>query len=130
MNRVSRRALARYAADQLLAGKPARSLGRQLAAVMAEAGQQRDIEFLLDDTAAELERRRALSIGRVTSATPLNTELRSALRTRLKKVSGAPHVLLEETVDKLVIGGVRIETSTGVWDSTVARKLSQLKEAN
>ncbi len=96
---------------------------------MAEGGQQRDIEFLLGDIAAELENRRALTLGRVTSATPLSAELRSALRTRLKRVSGAPHVLLEETVDKSVVGGVRIETSSRVWDSTVARKLIDLKEA-
>ncbi len=129
MTKVSRRALARYAADQLLAGKPAKSVARHLAAAMLEAGKPSDINFLLGDIAAELENRRELTIATTTSATALTPQLRTALKKKVQKASQSKNVLLEENIDSSVLGGVRIETPSRIWDSTVARKLADLKEA-
>lgn len=128
MKGLSRRALARYAADRLLAGKSANSVAQYLAATLIESGSASEIDYLIGDIASELEQRKKLAIGRVTSATPLSSELKSKLKTRIKQATGAKSVLLEETVDESVIGGVRIETANRVWDSTIARRLADLKE--
>lgn len=128
MNKLTRRVLARYAVDQLLAGKPAKSVAKHLAAAMIEAGNVQEIDYLIGDIASELERQRQLAIGRVTSATPLGDGLKRELKARIKQATGAGSVLLEETVDELVIGGVRIETANRVWDSTIARRLADLRE--
>jgi len=129
MNKLTRRALSRYAADQLLAGKSANAIAKHLAAVMVESGSMQDIDFLIGDIASELEQRRELAISRITSATPLSSELRDELKKRIKKATGAKAVLLEATVDGSVIGGIRIETSSRVWDSTIVRRLVDLREA-
>lgn len=129
MRGLSRRALARYAADQLLAGKSANSVAQYLAAALIESGSASEIDYLIGDIASELEQRKKLAIGRVTSATPLGSELKSKLKARIKQATGAKSVLLEETVDESVIGGVRIEIANRVWDSTIARRLTDLKEA-
>lgn len=129
MSKLTRRALSRYATDQLMAGKSAKAIAKHLAAVMVELGSMQDIDFLIGDIASELEQRRELAISLITSATPLSSELRDELKKRIKKATGAKAVLLEETVDRSVIGGIRIETSSHVWDSTIVRRLTDLREA-
>src|SRR5579859_3136613 len=115
MSKIARRTLARYAVDQLLAGKSSRRISKELAAVIIDSGQDIEPEFLLGDIAWELERRRELAIGRVTSAHELTDQIRAELSSRLKKATGTKEVLLEEQLDKLLIGGVRVETANRVW---------------
>ncbi len=129
MNKTSRRALARYAADRLLAGDSPKALGERLAAILAETGRTNEADFLLGDIAWELEKAQKLAIAQVTSATALSQELETEIKDRLKKATKAGEVLLQKNVDKSVLGGVRIETSGQVWDLTVARTLAELKEA-
>jgi F0F1-type ATP synthase delta subunit len=129
MSKVSRRALAGYAADQLLAGKSAKSVAKSLAAQIHDSGSNIEPEFLLEDIAWELENRKALAVGHVTSASALSSKLEDDLMEHLKKVTKADKVVLEKHIDKSVIGGVRVETSGRVWDGTVLRALSELKEA-
>jgi F0F1-type ATP synthase delta subunit len=50
------------------------------------------------------------------------------LISHIKQATGARDVVLEKNVDKSVVGGLRVETSNHVWDSTIARKLAELKE--
>jgi F0F1-type ATP synthase delta subunit len=128
MSKVSRRALSRYAADQLLSGQSAKTVAKSLAAQIIDSGSIIEPQFLLEDIAWELENRRALAVGHVTSASVLSKELETALTSHLKKITRADQVVLEKHIDKSVIGGVRIETSGRVWDQTVSRALAELKE--
>ena len=129
MNKVSRRALARYAADQLLAGKSAKSVAKSLAAQIYDSGNTIEPRFLLEDITWELESRKALAVGHITTASVLTKEVERDLLNHLKKVTKADEVVLEKHIDKSVIGGVKIETSGRVWDGTIQRALSELKEA-
>jgi F-type H+-transporting ATPase subunit delta len=127
MIKLSRRALAQWGAEELLAGKDARRIAKYLVASLQESNRLSEIDFLLDDIAWELERRQALAIGKVTSAYPLTAKLQAELTSYLKKSTGAQQVVLQNNIDKSVIGGVRLETAGQVWDNTIKRKLSQLK---
>jgi ATP synthase F1 delta subunit len=129
MTRLSRRAIAAYAADQLLAGRSARRLGKELAALLADSHRQNEADFLLEDIAWELEQRQALVSAKVVSAKPLTAALESEIKSMLKRTTGSKHVDIQNTVDTTVVGGVRIDTAAKVWDFTVARKLAELKEA-
>ncbi len=128
MNKISRRSLARYAASQLLLGKSAKDVAKHLAAILVESGRDGEWEFLIGDVAWELEHRQALAIGRVTSAHPLTGQLEIELKAQIKKVTSAREVLIENEVDKSVLGGLKVETAGRVWDETLARKLADLKE--
>jgi F-type H+-transporting ATPase subunit delta len=128
MNKVSRRALANWAADQLISGKPAASVAKHLAAVLKQSNMAAQVGFLINDISWELEQRQALAVGKVTSASGLSKQLEDILVGQIKKATGAKDVVLEKNIDKSVIGGVRIETASRVWDATVSSKLSELKE--
>ena len=128
MNKISRRSLARWAADQLADGQPVVSIAKHLAAVLSQTKMADQTEFLISDIGWELEQRGVLIIGKVTSANPLAKQLESALLVNLKQITKSDNVVLERNVDKSVLGGVRIETSARVWDRTVARQLTNLKE--
>jgi F-type H+-transporting ATPase subunit delta len=129
MNKISRRALARYSADQLQKGISASKLASQLASVMIESKLSKQTDFLVNDIISELEQRGRLTAASITSARPLSENLETELKTALKKLVQVETVLLNNEVDKSVLGGVRIETPTRVWDSTVARQLRDLREA-
>lgn len=128
MSKLSRRALASYGADQLLAGEPTVKIAKRLVALLAETGRQNEADFLLEDISWELERRKALASAIVTTARPLSNELEAELKQEVKKATGATEVLLKANIDKSVLGGVRIETASRIWDNTLSRKLSELRE--
>ena len=128
MNTISRRSLANWAANQLVQGKSAASVAKHLAAVIKQQNMANQVGFLINDVQWELEQRKDLAVGKVTSATALSAQLQTALAGQIKKATGVREVLLEKNIDKSVLGGVRIETSNHVWDSTVVRKLAELKE--
>jgi F-type H+-transporting ATPase subunit delta len=129
MTKLSRRAIAAYAADQLLNARPAKSVAKELAALLAESGRKEEVDFLLEDIAWILEERQALVSAKVTSAKPLSAVLESEIKKMLKSQTGSKQIAVENNIDKSVIGGARIDTATKVWDYTVARQLSELKEA-
>jgi F0F1-type ATP synthase delta subunit len=54
--------------------------------------------------------------------------LETSLVSQIKQATGAKDVVLEKNIDKSVLGGLRVETASRVWDSTVSRKLAELKE--
>ncbi len=128
MSKLSRRSLAKYAADQLTNGSSVEETAKKLAAALVENGQQANLDYLMSDIAAELESRGQLAVSQVTSARPLSAELRQQLIAKLKQSTGVEAVLLEEQVDKQLVGGLRVETAGKVWDSSLRRKLQQLKE--
>ena len=128
MNRISRRALARYAVEELSTGRSAAAVAKQLAGVLAETGRAAEVDFLLGDIAWELEQRGLVTSATVTTATPLTKGLESRLKSRLKAATGTKEVQLSRRVDKSVIGGLKIETSTRIWDDTIKRQLNQLRE--
>ncbi len=128
MNKVSRRSLAVWAANQLIAGKKASDVAKHLAAVLTQSRMGEQTAFLINDIKWELEQRNELAVGRVTSATKLSHQLESELLTQIKKTTKAKHVALEKNIDKSVLGGIRVETASRVWDQSVARKLSELRE--
>jgi len=128
MSKISRRSLARYGAEQLLAGKPASEIASHLAASLAEANMSQQVDFLLGDIAWELERRGELAVGQVVTASQLTSELEAAIKAQIQKATNTKAVLLENSVDKRVLGGMRVETSGKVWDTTISRKLTNLRE--
>lgn len=129
MSKVSRRTLAYYAVDQLAGGESAKKVAEKLVAIIHEQAMADQVDFLLADIAWEFETRGQISVARVTTAHPLSKELRNALMTQIEKATKVSEVLLDENIDKSVIGGIRIETASRVWDGTTARKLTDLREA-
>ncbi len=127
MNTISRRQLAKYAADLLMAGDSPRSVSRKLAVVLISSRRADEAEFLVDDIAYELEARGQLATAKVTSARRLSPGLRSQLLKAIKEAAKVEAAELEEVVDQTVLGGLRVETAAHSWDDTIARRLNDLK---
>lgn len=128
MNKISRRSLARYGVDQLLAGIPARTVAKHLAAVLIDNKRQKEAPLLLDDINYELQNRGRLAVATVTTANELSVKLRAEVTVLVKKSSKVQQVLLSEKIDKNIIGGLRIETAERTWDKTVIGQLHKLRE--
>jgi F0F1-type ATP synthase delta subunit len=129
MTHISRRQLAEYAANELLAGISSEKIARQLGAVLAETKRAHEAELLVRDIAWELERRGKVASANVTSATPLSELLRAELEKFIKVSAEVDEVNLQENIDKSVIGGLKIETAVHSWDKTIATKLRNIREA-
>ena len=127
MASFSRRQLARYAVDELLAKNSPADIANHLAAALITAKKQKEADLLLDDVAEQLESRGLLARAIVTSANKLSSELKERLGKQIKDAAQVKELSLREQIDPDVIGGVRIETASHTWDRTIARKLSEIK---
>lgn len=129
MTRLSRRNLARYATDQLVAQNDVTQLARDIFSVLADDGRTGELELLMADIYYELEDHGQVANTRITSAVDLSDQLMAEVKALVKKTTGVDQVLLNPKIDKSVVGGLRIETATKVWDRTVANQLNDLKGA-
>lgn len=124
---ISRRQLADYVIDHLIAKKSADQLSQSIAAALIASKSKKDTELLMDDISRELENRGLLAQARVTTATPLNDRLRQQLRAQIQKIANVKKVILKEEIDKAIIGGLRVETANHSWDKTITRQLIDIK---
>ena len=126
--KVSRRVLARYIATELQAGKSRADVVRSLAAYVVEHRLHNQLELILADVASNLA-----ALGNVeatvTTAQPLTEDLRKELTEYVKRIENAEKVMLNETVDKRLLGGVVVETPSKRFDASVATKLKRLRNA-
>lgn len=128
MTNPSRRLLARYGASQLIAKRPVETVARELGSVLIAAKRQKEADLLVSDIAWELERRGQVANTKLTSAFPLSQALRQEIQGFIKKTAKVDSVILDEQIDKKVLGGVRIETARHAWDKTLARALSDIRK--
>jgi F-type H+-transporting ATPase subunit delta len=128
MTNFSRRQLARYAVDELAAKTSLSKLSKKLAAALLTGRRSKEADLLIADIEHELEERGYQTNALATSAHPLTPKLKKELAARLKKLTGTKEVVLQEQVDKDVIGGVRVETSGRSWDTTIKKRLNDIRE--
>lgn len=119
MARVSRRKLAMYAAERLLAGDAA--VIDELAALIVAEKREREIHLLVQDIEAELAERGTV-VATVESARALDAATKDAIKSLLSS-----NVLLRESIDPTLIGGFKLRTPTAKLDATIAKKLNDLR---
>jgi F0F1-type ATP synthase delta subunit len=101
---LSRRQLAEYASDQILAGQPIEKISARLAAVLCETKRTKEAELLARDIAYELETRGKVANANITSASNISDELRDQIIKFIKETAKVDKVTLDENVDKSVLG--------------------------
>lgn len=122
--RLSRRKIATYYADQLLAGRA--DVARELAAYLIDTKRTREATLIIRDVEDALEKR-GVMVADVASAFQLSDAAKTAITSFLRAHSSASDVRLRESVDATLLGGVRINTPSDEFDSTLRKKLAQLK---
>lgn len=127
MKKISRRKIAEYLADELNNGANVKELAQKATAYLQDEGQLGQVELLLRDVEDVLATKYNTVAMHVTSARPLDLTSSKQLVAFIKEVEKADEaVIVSETVDEALIGGVVIKTPEKVLDSSVQSKLKQL----
>ncbi len=126
MAKLSRRHLAAYVANQLIAGASVASLVQQLAAYLIDTKRTKELHLIVRDVQYTLAQHGHVS-GTITTASEMTAATRKALETYAKKATGAAHVQLDEMVDPTILGGVRLALPGLELDTTITRQLTALK---
>ena len=128
MRLVSRRKLAKYAAEQILAGNDA--VLEEIAGLLIYEKHEREVDLLVRDIEAELAERGEV-VASVESARALDDNTRRKieqfLATAASGKNGKPKVSLRESIDPTLIGGFKLQTPTAILDATVSKKLNDLR---
>jgi F0F1-type ATP synthase delta subunit len=123
-SRVSRRKIAAYCAERLIAGDS--TVAEQLAAYLVDERRTREIDLVVRDIESALESR-GVMVADVASATKLSSDAKQAIETFLASVNDSKTVHLRETLDANLLGGIKINTPDAELDATIRRKLTTLK---
>lgn len=123
-SRLSRRKIASYYADQLLAGHT--EVARQLAAYLVDSRRTRELELIVRDIEDALAAR-GVMIAEVSSAHELEPATKTAITQFITATSDSQAVHLRSNVDPSLLGGVKINLPGQELDATLRRKLTLLK---
>lgn len=107
---------------RLEAGDSVAKLSASLGAYLIEERRVADVPLIVRDVERLMAEDHDQLYVHVTSA----YELTSELKTELTKLFDAKHVVLEETIDPSIVGGVRAETADQRVDATIRRQLQRL----
>lgn len=128
MRLVSRRKLAKYAAEQIMAGND--TIMEEIASLLVYEKRQREIELLVRDVEAELAEHGEI-VASVESARKLDIDTKREIEKYLMSAVGANNnkskVTLKESIDPMLIGGFKLRTPTATLDATIAKKLNDLR---
>lgn len=123
MQKLSRRKIAEYVADNTKDGVVSAAALKEVAAYMQETRRTRELPLVvrtIEDVLAE----RGQVVARVTSARPLEAELRKTLESQ---IGGT--VYMQETVDEAVLGGVKVTTPGRSLDATLMKRINSIRSA-
>lgn len=122
--RLSRRKIAAYYADELLAGR--REVAKRLGAFLLDARRMRELPLIIRDIEDALATR-GLVVADVASAHSLSDPAKKELDGFIRAQTGAQQVQMRTHVDESLLGGVRVNLPGSELDATIRHKLSTLK---
>ena len=128
MRLVSRRKLAKYAAEQIIAGND--TIMEEIASLLVYEKRQREIELLVRDVEAELAGHGEI-VASIESARKLDVDTKREIEKYLMSAVDANNnkskVTLRESIDPTLIGGFKLRTPNATLDATIAKKLNDLR---
>ncbi|MCA9329114.1 ATP synthase F1 subunit delta [Candidatus Saccharibacteria bacterium] len=127
MAKESNATIARAILARLDVVKDRHQLTRALASYLIEERRIGDSRAIMRELEGLLLVRDGTLYVHVTTAYPLNSDQKNAISQIFTKKANIKNIIIEETIDEAVIGGVRCETVDSRLDLTVRRQLQQLK---
>jgi F-type H+-transporting ATPase subunit delta len=120
--RLSRRKMADYVADKLIAGTPVKEALQEVAAYLHDSGRTREQELLVRDI-EEAMAARGVVVADVSSARPID----ASIEAKIKTMTGAKVLQVRQSVDESLLGGIRVDVPGKRFDGTIRHKLNALK---
>lgn len=125
-HRLTRRQVARYAAEQLAKDSDHKALFRQLAQWLVETKATRSADLLIADIKHYLAEDYSVVYAEVISAHGLDTTMQREIETLLKG-NKETRVIIENTHDEAIIGGIIVRTAEQELDASIARRIKNMK---
>lgn len=126
MQKIARRKVAEYAAQQLVEGVRPKQLAQQLVAYLIDTKQTGQLELLVRDIEAAVAAKGTVAIS-ITSARELDDAARELISAFVKNAEHAESVVIaHESVEPELIGGVIVHTPDRVFDGSVQTSLKNL----
>ena len=125
----TRRAVARYVAEQLAGGNDSSAVMQQLAGYMVANRKTKQVSSYIADIEKELAVH-GVVVADVTTARPLGDidgSLRNAIESLVSTQTGGRHVALREHVDKDIIGGLIIRSTGTEYDRSIKGAIRALR---
>jgi F-type H+-transporting ATPase subunit delta len=122
--RLSRRKIAKYVADNVSKGVAADEVISEVAAYLIDSRRTRELALVVRAIEDELADRGEV-IANVTTARTLDDSLKKSVESLVR----AKTIHLRESIDESVIGGVKIDLPGATLDATIKRKLLALRQA-
>lgn len=111
-----------------LLGDGASDLTRHIIGFVVAQGRTHELSGIVEELSSLASERRSRVLGEVRSAVPLDDDQRERLGQALSKATGKA-VDVKVVVDPTVVGGIYARVGDQVIDSTVRKRLQDLKEA-
>ena len=126
MRKLSRRALAHYVADALMAGTGRTKVVKQLAAFLIETRRTKERDLIIRDVQWILAEHGIVN-AKLTSAFELEAATTAAIERLIVAHTKATKVSLTRVVEPDVLGGIKITLPDSELDQTVLHQLTTLK---
>ncbi len=129
MSRVSNTSLARATLAQLKSGKNMAQATKSLAAYLTLERRLGDSQAIIREVERILLSEDGKLYVHATSAFALSEVQMAEITKIFAEQTGAKDIIIHQTIDSDVIGGVRLQTADHQLDLTVQRQLQRLKHA-
>jgi len=128
MAKISRLKIAAAIADKVDTKQPARQLSREVAAYLLATRRTGELDSVLRDVMEIRAERGVVEVTAVT-AYPLTAAVRADIEKNIRThFPTAKTIIVSETHDGTVVGGVRLELANQQLDLTVRAKLNRFKQ--
>lgn len=125
-HKLTRRRVARYAAEQLAKGGDHKVTFRQLAQWLIDAKMIRSTDLLIADIKHYLAEEHNIVYAEVITAHGLEGDVQKEIEALLK-VNEKTNIKIESIKDEAIIGGVIIRTAENELDASIARRIKNMK---
>ena len=126
VNPVIPKRILRTAVEELVKRAKLSSLTKQFCQVLVENRRLGLLPDIIPAFASLAEESRGEMRATVTSAAKLSTKHKDAISKKLKKATGKT-VIIDTVVDTSILGGVKVEIGSTLWDGSLDGKLDRLR---
>lgn len=127
---LTRSKTAKYLASKLATGnkQERQKAVNEVASWLVSTKRTREIKFLEQDTAKFLADDKSYVFAKITTARELSDSQKQDIASKIKNKFSARELEPVFSVDKSLIGGIKIEVPDGILDNSVKRRLINLIE--
>lgn len=126
---VSRRAMSRYIAEQLVSQDDSSAVAQQLAAYLVQHRQTKQLQRYIDDIERELAER-GVVVADVFTARTMTEEIRGAVEAVIgRETQSDATITLREHIEPELVGGILIRSGGKEYDRTIKSAIRELRGA-